>query len=135
MKREKRGSGRSRDKAGYYCCTTQHCNSVLWEQVEFTTSRCIWSAQAARLGNIKLFFIKHTTVTADIAGHRNLRLQQPQSAKSLSLAEIGVIVCLYNLGWYAQRRCTFTLGRNADFGRRAMLLNAENSGIPAATRV
>ena len=25
--------------------------------------------------------------------------------------------------------------RNADFGRRAMLLNAENSGIPAATRV
>ena len=23
--------------------------------------------------------------------------------------------------------------RNADFGRRAMLLNAENSGIPAAT--
>ena len=29
--------------------------------------------------------------------------------------------------------CTFTLERNADFGRRAMLLNAENSGIPAAT--
>ena len=38
-----------------------------------------------------------------------------------------------DLGWYAQRRCTFTLERNADFGRRAMLLNAENSGIPAAT--
>ena len=37
------------------------------------------------------------------------------------------------IGWYAQRRCTFTLKRNADFGRRAMLLNAENSGIPAAT--
>ena len=36
-------------------------------------------------------------------------------------------------GWYAQRRCTFTLERNADFGRRAMLLNEENSGIPAAT--
>ena len=34
----------------------------------------------------------------------------------------------------AQRRCTFTLERNADFGRRAMLLNAENSGIPAATQ-
>ena len=28
--------------------------------------------------------------------------------------------------------CTFTLERNADFGRRAMLLNAENSGIPAS---
>ena len=35
--------------------------------------------------------------------------------------------------WYAQRRCTFTLERNADFGRRAMLLNAEISGIPAAS--
>ena len=43
--------------------------------------------------------------------------------------------CCLDLGWYAQRRCTFTLERNADFGRRAMLLNAENSGIPAATRV
>ena len=28
---------------------------------------------------------------------------------------------------------TFTLESNADFGRRAILLNAENSGIPAAT--
>ena len=37
------------------------------------------------------------------------------------------------LGWYAQRRCTFTLERNADFGHRAVLLNVENSGIPAAT--
>ena len=51
--RVERGSGRSRDKAGYYCCTTQHCNSVLREQVEFTSSRCIWSALAARLGNNK----------------------------------------------------------------------------------
>ena len=41
---------------------------------------------------------------------------------------------VYDKGWYAQRRCTFTLERNADLGRRAMLLNAENSGIPAATQ-
>ena len=26
-----------------------------------------------------------------------------------------------------------SIERNADFGRRAMLLNAENSGIPAAS--
>ena len=39
-----------------------------------------------------------------------------------------------HLGWYAQRRCTFTLESNADFGRRAMLLNAENSGIPDCVR-
>ena len=48
---------------------------------------------------------------------------------------LSTVSILLDLGWYAQRRCTFTLGRNADFGRRAMLLNAENSGIPAATRV
>ena len=35
--------------------------------------------------------------------------------------------------WYAQRRCTLRSERNADFGRRAMLLNAQISGIQAAT--
>ena len=36
-------------------------------------------------------------------------------------------------GWYAQRRCIFTLERYPDFSRRAMLLNAQISGILAAT--
>ena len=45
----------------------------------------------------------------------------------------GCITASLRPKWYGQRRCTFTLERNADFGRRAMLLNAENSGIPAAT--
>ena len=51
----------------------------------------------------------------------------------LQVAAVHAAATPRDLYWYAQRRCTFTLERNTDFGRRAMLLNGENSGIPAAT--
>ena len=38
-----------------------------------------------------------------------------------------------DLGRYAQRRRTFKLERSPDFSRGAMLLNAQISGILAAT--
>ena len=40
---------------------------------------------------------------------------------------------MVDLGWYAQRRRTFTLERDPDFSRRAMLLNEQISEILAAT--
>ena len=39
-----------------------------------------------------------------------------------------------DLGWYAQRRCTFRPKRNPDFCRCAILLNAQISGILYGTQ-
>ena len=47
--------------------------------------------------------------------------------------DLDLLIQGLDLGWYAQGRRTFRLKSNPNFDRSAMLLNAQISGILAAT--
>ena len=70
--------------------------SLLWELVGFTTCRCLWGlCLSSAFG--QNFYIRHTTVTAELAEQCHLRLNHSLTAKSLSSAEQEIKTGLHSL--------------------------------------